>query len=72
MKRRRYPAKTEANDITAGYVLIKIITLTLGHCLPTIWPFLEDKTMAAQRISIFDTTLRDCDIPGCSMTLTKR
>src|SRR5687767_15938898 len=63
-----YDLKTDLNDITPRYVVIKIITLTFKGTAPTIRTFRGGRrSMVAQKISIFDTTLRDGEqSPGCS------
>src|SRR5687767_1659478 len=69
-----YDLKTDLNDITPRYVVIKIITLTFKGTAPTIRAFRGGRrSMVAQKISIFDTTLRDGEqSPGCSMNLDEK
>src|SRR5215216_3402081 len=57
------------------YLPIKIIALTLGPSLRSILDCLARRRnpMPQNRVSIFDTTLRDGEqSPGCSMNLTEK
>src|SRR5262249_23517654 len=65
-----------AYAITHTYVFIDIITLTLRRIGPKLSCFsgpLDGGCMKAERVKIFDTTLRDGEqSPGCSMNLAEK